>query len=496
MKKTKNSKLKEWLLVLALKEWNAIKDLVGVDSIKTPYINPISKDALEHIVKQHGRLKRLAGSEKRGNDLDCDNYNKITKHKVTEKEWTLIKSDVSKVCSFYKKIQLMDEHPIQSDLELQKYFLDKNMLKNLDSQHNSNQKKIDKLIIGDYYQGVLKARNIELYISDIRQKDNRKNLFNLNDYQEAIELFYYENLLHLLCEKKVRNLTQVNYEFSPQELNLYQTIPERIKKYPQIEFYSSIYYMLVNEADGTFYELKEKLFSKDIKKVLHKDYLNDLINFLFPYCIIKINNGEKKFIHEYLECIELLDKSKLLLEQGILPIWRLKNAIKIALKIKDYNWARTFLNQQQNNLLEENRQAIVDYCEALIAYTEGDYKAAYNALSINPFSKDPMIRIESTFLLVFGLLDLKEENKYYEEQYYRNKENLRGVFNSKGKNKSKIEINENFINKWRITLHFLGKVEKIDILDKPSIEILREELVSSEFFPCKNWLIDYLDRKL
>lgn len=493
MKTIRNSKLREWLLILSLKEWNSIKDLVEIRMI---YINPTSKSALIHIIQDHKKLKKLILSDKRGDEFEYDNYIKITKHKITYRDWNNIKSEIPKACSFYQKIKLMDSNPILSDLELQDFFLKTSMLKNLDSQHKINKKNIEESKIDHYYQGVLKSRNIELHISDIRQKDNRKNLFNLNDYQEAIELFYYENLLHLLCEKIVRNLTQKTYEFTAQEKNLYQAIPERIRKYPQIKLYSSAYYMFVNESDNTFYELKKILFNEEIKKVFQKDYLNDLINYLIPYCIIKINKGNKIFINEYLECIDLIKKSGLLLEQGVLPIWRMKNAIKIALKIKDYDWARTFLKEQQDHLLKENRQAIVDYCEALIAYTDHDYKKSYDILSINPLSKDPMIKIESLLLYVFILLELKEDSNDYEELYYRNKENLRGIFNFKAKPKSKIEINENFIHKWRLTLSQIGIVEEIGILSKSEIKAIQKDIVSSDFFPGKNWLIDYLERKL
>jgi hypothetical protein len=492
MKTIINSKLREWLLILSLKEWNSIKDLV---EIKMIYINPTSKRALIHIVQDQKKLKKLILSDKRGDEFNCDNYIKISKHKITAKDWINIKSEIPKACSFYQKIKLMNSNPILSDLELQQFFLKNSMLKNLDSQHKINKKNIDESKIDHYYQGVLKSRNIELHISDVRQKDNRKNLFNLNDYQEAIELFYYENFLHLLCEKRVRNLTQKTYEFTAQELNLYQNIPDRIRKYPQIKLYSSAYYMFVNESDNTFYELKNILFDEEIKKVFQKDYLNDLINYLIPYCIIKINKGNKTFIKEYLECIDLIEKSGLLLEQGILPIWRMKNAIKIALKIKDYDWARTFLKEQQDHLLKENRQAIVDYCEALIAYTAHDYKTAYDALNINPLSKDPMIKIESLLLYVFILLELKEEGNDYEELYYRSKKNLRGIFNSKAKDKSNIEINENFIHKWRLTLKQIGKIETTNILSKSEIKIIQEDIISSDFFPGKNWLIDYVERK-
>jgi hypothetical protein len=58
-----------------------------------------------------------------------------------------------------------------------------------------------------------------------------------------------------------------------------------------------------------------------------------------------------------------------------------------------------------------------------------------------------------------------------------------------------LEINENFIHKWRLTLKQIGKIETTNILSKSEIKIIQEDIISSDFFPGKNWLIDYVERK-
>lgn len=480
--KNKNSKLREWLIHLKLREWTTIMNLVN---IKMVYLSPVSKEALTHIIKHHKRLKTLVLSNKREHEFEYDNYIKITRQKITYKEWNNIKSEIPKACLFYKKMLILKEGSSIMDLKMQHFFLENKMEKNLDSQHNYNEKNIRNKKINGYYQGAKIARNIELFISDIRNKNIRKNLLNLNDYQEAIDLFYYENTLRLLSEKHVRNSSKKIYTFSKKESNINSFIPEKIKKYPQIELFSKMHYIFSNESDNTFFNLKKILESDEIKNKFTLTYLNDLYSLLLGYCIIRMNKGENKFAAEYLFYLQKLADSNSLLEQGIMPIWQMKNALKVAMRIKDFAWARKFIDEQKEHLAEKEKQAIIDYCEGLLAFIEGDYDLAYTYMSSNPLSKDPMIKVDSLLLYIFILLELN-----YEDLFARSKENLRSMINSK------TDINENFIHKWRITLNQITRVEKIAEWDEQKLKAVIQNIEKMEFFPGKTWLINYLNRKL
>lgn len=481
----KLSKLEEWVNLLSSKEWKGVSDMVEG---KLFYISPLSLAVLGKMNPCLTKLKSLILSGKRGTDFSLDNFNKITRTKLNEKEWLTVKSEISKACTAYKKFQLVQKRNPFIELELQSFFLENNMFKNLDTIQNSNHKLLNQSKIKDNYSGVWMTRNRELKMTDVRNKNIRKNLLNLNDLQYSVELFYHENKLRILSEKIARNIFSKEYGISQNESNWLQHIPNEIKNTAQIKIYSTVFNMLHNNCDDAFENLKNLISSKDIKNKVSIKYMANIYGYLIVYCTKRINDGKIEFAHQYLEFISSLEKDNLLLEQGNIPIWRMKNVIKVASKVDAFDWARDFIFRQKNRLDKKEKNAILDYCLGLLSYEKGDYQKAYEQLHCKDSSQDTLIKVDTLILYLFILLQLEDED------FTRQRDNLRSIVRYSKEEKVKGKISDDVVKKWRKSINYLSHVQESFELE--DFKKIKTDITNDIFFPGKAWLKDYLDKKI
>lgn len=486
--KEKNSKLKEWLIILSNKDWREVATAVDSGVV---YNSPVSRTALGNIIQHHKKLKQLVSSTRRGTELNFENFKKITKQKMNSKDWGNISSEIPKACFLWKKIQIIRDKHIPTDLEMQAFFLENRMRKNLTSINNVNEKNIRNSKIDNLLQGSDLVQIILLQLNDVSKSDNRKEMIKgkktvtLDDYQDAIELFYHGNKLRVLCQKRNRSSWKSNLNLTKDEMIWDELIPEKYLAYPQIKVYAKIYYMMRNKCEKTFFEIKHLLLEDEIFDKLSVNYLADIYRLLITYTIARINEGKQKYLDFYLDFIQILADNNLLSQQGRIPIWSFKNIINGAIKLKRFEWAENFILNQKNKLEKTERKAIVEYCSALINYRRGHFEEAYNLLHYKPLSKDPLIRINTSILLLHIYLDHDPNDLFLSKLT-----NLRGMVNAK------TGLSDKVVKKWKITLNRISKVQHAfnkTMLMEIKAEII-QDIEEGRFYTGRDWMLDFVER--
>lgn len=486
MDSSKKNILQEW--ILHFKEKKNWKGILEITQTSWVYLNPKSLEVAKYIHKTIQQNPVIYFES-------LDVFQKKSKIKLTLRDWRNANSEINKACAFYVKLILLNENKIASELDLQQYFLEAGMLKNLDAQKNRNGKMLEQQQTKDALDGFYQAKFHELNLLDIRNQDNRKKLLSLDDFDQGIELYYHENKLRILCEKASRTSYRNMDELTEEERNWLVKIPENIKHFPQIKLFMLSYQMILGQENEIFNILEKELDIVLKKGNISKDYLQNFYEILLVYCIFKINQEQYIFAKKYFNICKLMFREEFGYNNGYLPVWRFKNAIKSAAKMllekninktTVFNEINDFIEEHKSKLLPESKAAIVGYCSAYIAYLKEDFSRAETILATMELPKDEIIKIDSLFLYLFVLL----ENNNLDE-FLRIRDNLREMLYRKDR------ISKMYIQQRSRAISYISKIQKIPADNLQSFySTCLEEINKEKNFMGKDWLKIYLHKKM
>ncbi len=277
------------------------------------------------------------------------------------------------------------------------YYKDKTFLlyelndRHLDRQLEKNirviSKKLETEKIKDY-EYYLDKYNLEnekyLYYfrnkPDVYEKIVKKT--KLKEMADYLSIFYYSCIIGDYT--RLYNLKNIyNFDFDTSQTDKYMDIPKdaSLRKVPcvMISYYEL---MLFAKSDDLsyFYKIKEQL--ELYEDTLDKDHVYNIYINLINFCSRKITAGYKEL--EY----EVFALYKRGLEKNILPFhgtshFRFYTTVtETALKLKEYDWARNFINDYRERLPEKIRENSYNYAKALYDFETGNYTEALETLSV------------------------------------------------------------------------------------------------------------------
>lgn len=148
---------------------------------------------------------------------------------------------------------------------------------------------------------------------------------------------------------------------------------------PAVAVYRDAYLSLARPDD-------EALFRQYRKRIfLHyhcftPEDLRDLLLLALNTCILNINRGREPYLKEALELYRLGLESNLFTEQGYLTPYTYNNITGIALRLAEFDWAESFVNDYKAQLAPEHQSTLYALNAARLAYSRKQYKAALRHL--------------------------------------------------------------------------------------------------------------------
>ena len=147
-----------------------------------------------------------------------------------------------------------------------------------------------------------------------------------------------------------------------------------------IEIYLACYEMLEQDNIEAYLNFKN-LVKKHYQAVL-EDELKGLLGLLINFATAKINKGEYAiFLQESFELYELGLYSKALFNDGLLSPFIFKNIVFIASKLKKYEWAEKFVEENKNKLAKNYQTNFINYNKAIIFFNEKKYSKTWELLA-------------------------------------------------------------------------------------------------------------------
>ena len=477
IKDNKKSLIQEWALVLKKKDWKSVSELSCTSLVK---VRPKTKEILSFFAEK----KRLNV----GKLQDRESLLLYSSIKMTKADWKKMSTEIPAVCSKYVQIKEMDENPIHSNLELQLYFLEKDMHKSLDMISNKNRKAILDSPIKDHYNGLYLSRYRELEMFDPRNKDNRRRALDLDKWWDSIRLFELENGLRVISEKANRATFQEYVNVTKEQEKWFESIPKRYRKdIPQIKYYALIYQMFHYDSPEIFMPLWSELKEQNTNKIPYS-YSFTLFHYLSAYCTLKTSQGHTIFHGKYIDIIQFLIENDLLTSFGKISSNKLKNIVKSGLEAGRINWTEKFLEDFRNKISDiKSSASTIKYCDVLLHFYKKEYKKALDILNTLSLPTDNWLKISSYYLhlIILNIMDYPDEadrmNNSLREMVYR-----------------KDIIATSYTKSIQKGLSYIKRILKLPEggASKQHYREILNDLDSEASFKEKNWLVILLEYKL
>lgn len=148
---------------------------------------------------------------------------------------------------------------------------------------------------------------------------------------------------------------------------------------PRIRLYHTIYLALSNESeDRHFTDLKHQLVragSDASVEQLRTPYL-----FAINYCARKIRQGQEAYLTEALDLYTSGIEQDVLIDENGLSPWTFTNVVRLALRLKRYQWIERFIERYAPQLPAEFQENALSYSRAELYYHTQRYGPAMEEL--------------------------------------------------------------------------------------------------------------------
>lgn len=314
-----------------------------------------------------------------------------------------------------------------------------------------------------------------LYFLHLQKKENIQTSLNIAASSNELDKFYFTQKLKYTCN-------MLNYqailgksetvEFQEEIINLieHSALLEDIL----ISAYHSIYYLLKFPQDEqNFYRSKELLIMH-IDKLADSEF-SDILQYLINYCIKKINQSNEIYFEELFDIYQIYLKR---IQEKVFSAIRFKNIFLLALKMKKYDWALSFIEKYGHKLPKEQRETTIAYNKARLYYDTKQYDLVLDTL-LNLKHDEVQFNLISKVLIVKTFYEKNEiqflENYMQSFKVY--------ILRNKEMNTQNKQIHLNF-------LKMSKKLIKLEYSSKAAIEKYRLKIESFTNLPDKAWFLE------
>lgn len=242
-------------------------------------------------------------------------------------------------------------------------------------------KKLDKITTRTTLQNAshsLHLFELERTKFELEGTQNRSSETNLPQIFKHLTDFYYLSILKYACIARTHsNIAQQDYNI--QTLKSILDAAQQ-SKHPIIQLYYNIYLCLDKPQNKDYFYQASTLFLQHFKTLEHQEQ-HEILVFLTNYCIRQLNKGEKEhFTKEAFKWFVWGLENKVLIYNNTLSRFGYVNIIGLALKLKEFDWAFSFIEEYTQYIPEEFRENYQHYSTATVFFRQKNYQEAQSLL--------------------------------------------------------------------------------------------------------------------
>lgn len=214
---------------------------------------------------------------------------------------------------------------------------------------------------------------------------SRKPDNSLTRANEHLDAFYLDKRLELSGE--IINLNQILEDrINTQSIEeLLAFLETSSTSEPSVQIRKLVLKILWNPNDlGSFHKLRQILPATT--QVFPPEKVKGIFAYAQNFCIRRIKTGDQAFQQELFGIYQESIQAGAIFEGEFFNPWNFKNVCSIALKLKEYQWMETFIEEYGDRLPPEFRTSTVAYNKANLHFHQREYDQALKALTQVEFS--------------------------------------------------------------------------------------------------------------
>lgn len=300
-----------------------------------------------------GQKKRFAAliEERKNGRILNEHWAKTYIWKEAPNEWNKNKSAFQHLIDRFLLSDLRYKG-FWGDYALLRYYQKENLTKNFnllltkcikranDSLTKTSKKKIELFLL------------YEMKASQNKVNRNVKRTDYLVHSEENLDTFYALQKLRMGCEQLNRKAIIGKAGHSAIDMKIIQSLVKQLRDSPSVQLYYNIYQLLKHPQKEHFYDLAANVLYDDNNN-LPKDILLEVLELLMNYCIRKASAHDERYLTEYRNHIQFMEKQKILLHNGGINLHHYNNYISICLIQDDLKKVLNIIKQYGNKIKPE-----------------------------------------------------------------------------------------------------------------------------------------------
>lgn len=390
-------------------------------------------------------------------------------------QWRHLQSKLNRLIEQLLEQRAIAQQPLAMDLKLIPVLRQKKLAKAVSSAFQRAEDRLNKLPPDiDYYHYQYQLE-WEKYASFGYLERGGKN--NLAELGHSLDVYLIASKLRLACMMASHQAVyQVDYDsgFFPAILKYVEST--NLMEVPAIALYFYCYQAITSGTESDFYALRKELKNKqeDMPKLERNAFLTLAIN----YCIKQLNLGKDRFIREALDLYRTGLETKTLIINDNLSRFAYKNIVALGLKLDEYDWVNTFINDYAPYLEEAHRASNQNYNMARLFFAKKEFQKAMPMLA-RIDDKDLLLKLDSKVMLL---------KMYYEMEEFDALDSLLSSFKMQLLRKKKV-IGYHQLHYLNI-VKFTQKMCRLNRNDKEKVQALRKEVEENTMVIEKEWLLE------
>lgn len=345
-------------------------------------------------------------------------------------------------------------------------------LKNAQDALHANPNRNDRYFRNDY------LLQLEFYTS--MEDKQRTTQMNLQEVSDALET-------NFIIEKLRQTCRMVSHEAvykAGYDTGLLEAVLQHVEKgaglqIPAVATYYYIYRAITQKENTEFFDRLKAQIQQHSHIFPHSE-LREIYLHALNYCIGRMNAGVQPFVREAFELYRRGFEEKILIENEMVSRWTYLNVVLIAIRLKEFKWAGTFIENYKQFLEHRYRDNFVHYCQARLLYEQKNYNAAMRLL-VQVESDDILINLNAKSMLL---------KMFYEEEELDALESLLESMRTYLQRKDVIGYHKaNYQN----IIRFTKKLIRVTPHSKEEKTKLRQEIQNANPLTEKEWLLKQLE---
>ncbi|MCB0565326.1 MAG: hypothetical protein KDD01_13210 [Phaeodactylibacter sp.] len=246
------------------------------------------------------------------------------------------------------------------------------------------------------YMEIEKTRNSQYFFEQLQWAEVEERHFErqrLRQYDDSIQRaadnldrYYHLSKLQFACAMLDRQtIIKGDYVLNISGHWLAHLQHQQFFGEPIIELYFNILQALLDESDEMHFDRLQGMLAHHSADIAKRS-LKDIYLFAINYCARKIRQGKEGYIGRalqlYLDGIE----SEILIDNGRLSPWAFTNVVKLALRLRRYQWIERFIQRYAPALPDTFRENALHYNLAELYYYTRRFDLAQEHLNQVAFS--------------------------------------------------------------------------------------------------------------